>query len=77
MPNGFETTVKLVTEVDYSSIEKINPNEVARRLSKAYGPITKKLFRDPFLELSKEYTKANLKFLDRGALRSYSRDIQS
>lgn len=76
MSNNFKATVQLVTEVDYSSIEKVNPNEVAKRLSKAYGPVTKKLFRDPFLQLSKEYAKSNLKFYDKNKLKSFSRDLQ-
>lgn len=75
MSNNFEAKVKLITEVDYSSIEKVNPNEVAKRLAKAYGPVTKKLFRDPLLQLSKDYSKAGLKF-NKNDLKSYSRDMQ-
>ena len=77
MANNFEATVKLITEVDYSSIDKINPNAVAKKLSKAYGPITKQLFRDPFIGLSKEYAKANLKFYDKSKMKSFAKDMQS
>lgn len=77
MANNFEATVKLITEVDYSSIEKVDPSKVAKRLSKAYGPVTKKLFRDPFLDLSKEYAKASMKFYDKGKMKSFARDMQS